>query len=109
MAYKVVIKTLAEKDISEAAEYYFKKTPHLVSEYLEVVNNAIELIQQNPQHFQKRYKEVRVIFLKSFPFGLYYTIEDTTIFVHAVLHTRRDPKAELKGFRISHFSTSKFL
>ena len=91
MAHKLVIKFLAEKDISEAAEYSYKEAPHLISEYIGAVNKAIELLQQNPQHFQKRYKEVRVIFVKSFPFGLYYTIEDTTIFVHAVLHTRRDP------------------
>lgn len=91
MAYKLVIKTLAEKDISEAAEYFHKKAPHLISEYLGAVNNSIELLQQNPQHFQKRYKEVRVVFIKSFPFGIYYTIENKTIFVHAVLHTRRDP------------------
>ena len=96
MAYKVVIKTLAEKDISEAAEYYYKKAPHLISEYIVAVNNAVELLLKNPKHFQRRYKEVRVIFIKPFPFGLYYTIEDQTVFVHAVLHTRRDPKIAME-------------
>lgn len=91
MAYKLVIKTLAERDISAAAEFYFKEAPHLISVFLDAVKNAVEILQKNPQHFQKKYKEVRVIFVKTFPFGLYYTIEDTTIFVHAVLHTRRNP------------------
>ena len=93
MTYKLVIKTLAEKDISEAANFYYKKAPHLISEYLGAVNDAIRSIQQNPEHFQKRFKAIRVIFLKTFPFGIHYTIEYSTIFVHAVLHTSRDPNA----------------
>lgn len=96
MTYKIIIKTLAEKDISEAAEYYYTKAPHLVSDYLRAVNNAIISVRQNPQHFQKKYKEVRIIFIKTFPFGLYYTIEDSTIFVHAVLHTSRDPNTAME-------------
>ena len=92
MDYKIVIKTLAEQDIKEAAEWYNKNAPHVLVGFLTELKNSISLLQQNPQHFQKRYNEVRVIFIRTFPFSLYYTIENKIIFVHAVLHTRRDPK-----------------
>lgn len=92
MVFKLVIKTLAEQDIAEAVEWYYKQSPHLIPELIAEIDNALELLRYNPQHFQKRYKEVRVIFIKTFPFSLYYTIENKTIFVHAFMHNKRDPK-----------------
>ncbi|MBZ9729722.1 type II toxin-antitoxin system RelE/ParE family toxin [Salegentibacter sp. JZCK2] len=56
------------------------------------MDNAIELLRHNPEHFQKRYNEVRLLFTKNFPFAVYYTIENNLVFIHAVLHTKRDPK-----------------
>ena len=73
-----------------------KNAPHLIGEFLAEVNNATHLLRQNPEHFQKRYREVRIIFIKTFPFSFYYTIENKTILVHAVLHTKRDPKTGIE-------------
>ena len=92
MAFKLVIKTLAEQDITEAVEWYYKQSPQIIPKFIAEIDKAIELIRHNPQHFQKRYKEVRLIFIKAFPFSLYYTIENKTIFVHALLQNKRDPK-----------------
>lgn len=92
MSYKLVVKILAERDISEAAEWYSKQANHLAGQFIEKIETAFKELQKNPEHYQKRYNDVRVLFAENFPFGIYYTIEDNTIFIHAVLHTRRNPK-----------------
>ncbi|MGM1056450.1 MAG: type II toxin-antitoxin system RelE/ParE family toxin [Bacteroidota bacterium] len=93
MGYKLILKRLAEQDITEAAEWYYTQETHLTSRFLEEIDKAMKLLQDNPEQYQKRYNEVRVLFTKNFPFGIYYTIDFNLVFVHAVLHTKRDPKS----------------
>ncbi|WP_083572112.1 type II toxin-antitoxin system RelE/ParE family toxin [Salegentibacter echinorum] len=57
---------------------------------MQKVEEAILLLKKNPEHYQKRYNEVRIIFMEIFPFALYYTLESNTVFIHAVLHTKRE-------------------
>lgn len=92
MSYNLIVKTLAERDISEAAEWYSTHANHLAAQFIEKIETALKELQKNPEHYQKRYNEVRVLFAENFPFGIYYTIEKNTIFIHAVLHTKRNPK-----------------
>lgn len=92
MGYKLIFKTLAEQDITEAVEWYNKRATHLSVQIMEEIDNALVLLKKNPENYQKRYNEVRVLFTENFPFGIYYTIEDNTIFIHAFLHTKRNPK-----------------
>ncbi len=60
-------------------------------QFIEKIEKAIKALQKNPEHYQKRYNELRVQFADKFPYGIYYTIERDTIFIHAILHTKRDP------------------
>ncbi len=39
-------------------------------------------------------------FSKRFPFAIYYTVEDVTIFIDAVLDCRQDPQKREKRFFI---------
>ena len=96
MDHKVIIKTRAEQDITEAAEWYHTRAFHLTHQFIEEINKSILLLQENPEHYQKRYNEVRVLFIENFPYGIYYTIEDKTVFIHAILHSKRDPKAGIE-------------
>lgn len=96
MAYKIVIKRLAERDIAEATEWYYTRGKHLAKKFIKKVEEAILLLKKNPEHYQKRYNEVRIMFMEIFPFGLYYTLESNTVFIHAVLHTKRDPRTGIE-------------
>ncbi len=96
MNYKLIVKRSAEHDITEAADWYYTQGTHLTRQFLKEIDEAIKLLQDNPEQYQKRYNEVRVLFTKNFPFGVYYTIENKLVFVHAVLHTKRDPKSGTK-------------
>lgn len=91
MGYKLVIKTLAEQDITEAAEWYSIHAKFLIPQFIEKIEIAIKDLQKDPENYQKRYNELRVHFAEKFPYGIYYTIEKDTIFIHAILHTKRNP------------------
>lgn len=92
MAYKLIIKSEAENDLNKAIEWYKEQNEKLPSQLLHEIEDGFNKIQNNPEHYQKRYKEIRIIFTKKFPYGIYYTLEKNTIFVHAVLHNKQHPQ-----------------
>ena len=91
MEFLLIIKPEAEKDIQHSIKYYAKENLKLSVDFLEKLDESLIAIQQNPQHYQKRYHEIRIIFTKKFPYGIYFTIEERKIFVHAVLHNKQNP------------------
>jgi hypothetical protein len=52
----------------------------------------LDYIEQNPLHFSKKYKEVRVKYIRRFPYGIYYIITTKEVKVIAFFHMKRDPK-----------------
>ncbi|MEX0997067.1 MAG: type II toxin-antitoxin system RelE/ParE family toxin [Flavobacteriaceae bacterium] len=96
MEFKLVIKPLAEEDIIEAADWFEEKNPSLSLDFILKISETLLLIRKSPNHFQKRYQNVRVVFTSKFPFGIYYTVEKNTVFVHAVLHTKRNPQSGIE-------------
>lgn len=77
--------------IENAAEYYLSKQAGLEIKFLKEIDSYFQKIKKNPEQFQIRYKEVRVIFLKKFDFGIHYIIDKDTIHVLAVFHTSQSP------------------
>ena len=96
MAYNLIVKTLAEKDITEAFEWLHQQSENLTNEFLNDINQSLEIVQKNPEHYQKRFDEIRIIFTRKFTYGIYYTIEEKIVFVHAVLHPKRNPETGIK-------------
>ncbi len=91
MSYRLVIKPLAEKDIVEIFAWYNQEKEGLGDTFLGQLEKTFEFIEQNAEQYQIRYKEVRMVKVNRFPICVHYTLEDGTVFIHAVLATRRDP------------------
>ncbi len=91
MVYDLIVKPDAENDLKEALNWYQRQNTNLSEKLLFNIDKGLEKIQRNPEHFQRKYKEIRIIFIKVFPYGIFYTIEENTIFVHAILHTKQNP------------------
>jgi toxin ParE1/3/4 len=89
---RLVIKPLAEKDITESYTWYNQEQEGLGDTFLEELEKSFDLIEMNPDLYQIRYKEVRMAKINRFPICLHYTIEGNTVFIHAVLSTSRDPQ-----------------
>lgn len=96
MGHSLIVKSLAEKDIRGIVEWYADQSEQLPKKFLLKLDAGFDAIIKNPKHFQRRYNEIRIHFLNKFPYGIYYTIEQNTVFVHAVLHTSRNPLIGIK-------------
>ncbi|NGF55886.1 type II toxin-antitoxin system RelE/ParE family toxin [Parapedobacter sp. SGR-10] len=96
MIYRLIVKSLAENDIREILEWYINQSEYLPKKFLLELDSGFDTITKNPEYFQKRYNQIRVLFLNKFPYGLYYTIEEDIVFVHAVLHNKRNPLTGIK-------------
>jgi plasmid stabilization system protein ParE len=92
MAHKVIIKPGAELDIREALEWYEEEKEGLSLDFLERLDDELARISKTPEHFQKRYRNIKIVFTKRFPYSIHYTLENDVVFVHAVLHMKSKPR-----------------
>ena len=91
MNYKLILRQDAEKDLAQAYKWYNENVPGLGSDFLVVVERALESIQDNPLRFPVIYRNVRRALVKRFPFGIFFVTEEERVVVLAVMHTARDP------------------
>jgi plasmid stabilization system protein ParE len=76
----------------EAAKWYSEQQPSLGMRFSDAVYEKLITISSNPNLFQQRYKHVRAALVTEFPYAIYYTTEGDKIVVHAVLHSKRNPR-----------------
>lgn len=91
MAYKLITSPETENDIVKAIEYYLDIRKELAQQFLIELKAAKEYIHKNPEKIQVRYKNIRIAFLKQFPYCIHFTISDKTITIVAVFHTSQNP------------------
>lgn len=94
MAYFISIAEAAESDIREAFLWYEDQQDKLGNIFKDHISKAVEKIQENPFTVQVRYGNTRVFFLKRFPYGIHFQVneEERSILIAAVFHTSRDSK-----------------
>lgn len=90
--YTLHVRLLARQDIQEIVDYYDLKASHVTIVFLEILFKELEIIQETPELFERKYRKTRVRYLQGFPFGVHYIIRENTVEVLAVLHSSRDPK-----------------
>ena len=92
MKYEVHIRSVAEIDIKEAANWYEKHRKGLGDEFLDEVLGAFETISDNPYIYAVVHRQTRRALIHRFPFAIYYRIEEWSIIVVTVMHGSRHPK-----------------
>lgn len=92
MRYRLIVKPLAENDILESYHWYEQQSVGLGDDFLSELGSTLNLIESNPQQYQVRYKDVHMAKINRFPYCIHYTIEQNTVFIHAVLNTKRNPE-----------------
>ena len=90
--YQLHIRVLAREDIQQIVDYYDRIRSHIADTFLENLYAEFDVIVENPNLFQRKYRNTRVRYLKKFPYGIHYIIREETIEILAVIHTRRNPK-----------------
>lgn len=92
MSFKLLINDEALLDIEDAFVWYQKIEPNLSEVFEKELYLSLEQILKYPYIFQLKYKNVKVIYLKKFPYGIHYVVNEKTIIVIGVFHTSRSPK-----------------
>lgn len=95
MIYKVVIIEEAKLDYKKSLFFYKDIHPKLAVRFNDSFKKSLETIKQNPLLFQIRYDNVRIIFLKSFPYALHYSIYENCVVIKSIFHTSRDSELNL--------------
>jgi toxin ParE1/3/4 len=88
---KVEFHAEALAELQGAADYYEARQAGLGVRFLDIVDEALERIAQDPLAWAPADEDVRRCLVRVFPFGILYTIEPEYILILAVTHLARKP------------------
>ena len=94
MRFRLIVESDAQLDIEQACEFY-KNLPNsrIEKNFLDDIKNTYKALKINP-FYQIRTKGFRAIPLKSFPFLLFFEVDESvkTIKIIALFNTHQDPE-----------------
>ena len=82
----------ANADIDIAMGWYESQRKGLGFKFLDCLEETVNRIIESPKLYSIQHKRLRGALTRRFPFTVFYTIEKTTIIVHAVFDNRQDPE-----------------
>ena len=91
-----VVKKLppAEQDALEAAIWYQERQPGLGDEFLTEVDRAVRALGETALLHRVRFADVRRAPVHRFKFyGVYYIVQEQEVWILAIFHGRRHPRA----------------
>ena len=94
MSYSFVNKPAVTFDIEDIVDYYKSINYELANTFLDRLEEAKKYIANYPVAFQVKYKNVRTVLLKQFPYHIHYIVDDAKkqLVVLAVIHAYKNPK-----------------
>ena len=96
--YKVKIEPEALVDIQEITEWYNKQQPGVGKRFQNTAIKQINKLNKGPHIYAIRYKRIRCVGVKKFPYMVHFFIneETETVEILSVISTYRDPKIWLE-------------
>ena len=93
MDFNLVISPLAELDITEAYKHYAKISFDVLSHFDQQIEFAYRTLERNP-FFKIRYKNIRGLPLKNFPYIIFFTLDEIhkTVEIRSVFNTHQSPE-----------------
>jgi plasmid stabilization system protein ParE len=88
MIRRVIVRPLAVEDIASAATWYEAQCPGLGVDLTDEIIRAIRRAQEAPDLFRilRRRDGMRRVLTERFPYRVFFTVIDETLYVHAILH-----------------------
>lgn len=83
----------AEADIAQARDWYEQAQAGLGEHFLAAIEEAADLIANNPELFAPIHADMRRVLLHVFPYALFYVLEHGDVIILGCFHGRRDPRA----------------
>jgi plasmid stabilization system protein ParE len=89
----IVTRPRAATEIEAGYRWYERERPGLGEEFLEAVNNMVQLIADHAERFPIVHRGTRRVLLARFPFSILYRLKAGHVVVVACFHSKRDPRA----------------
>jgi plasmid stabilization system protein ParE len=90
--YRLQAEAAVEFDVESAFQWYETEESGLGFEFLKQLRGCYERLLSAPYVYQELSSGIRRALTKRFPYAVYFSIEDESVVVLAVLHTARDPE-----------------
>lgn len=93
MKFTVKSQPEVKNDIQDGIDWYNSKEVGLGRKFHSSVKAHIELLERDP-FFQVRYRNVRCLPMKKFPFMIHFTLDEhkKLVIIHAILNTNLNPE-----------------
>jgi plasmid stabilization system protein ParE len=79
-------------DIEDIIIWYEEQREGLSFDFELCLEAGVSEIVRLPNAFQKKYKNVKVLFIQRFPYGIHYIVNPEQIIIIGVFHTSRSPR-----------------
>lgn len=76
MSYRHNYHQEALDEYKEAVAWYKKRSEMAAENFVKEINEAIELICENPTRYRNTYKNFREISLKKYPYAVIYLVDE---------------------------------
>lgn len=81
----------AEAAAHEAARWYEGRSQGLGGAFLEILDQTLVAVQENPLHCPIVHRDIRRALLKRFPYGVFFRVRSDHIRILTVMHLSRNP------------------
>jgi plasmid stabilization system protein ParE len=92
VTYAVRLRPEAIADVDRALAYYAAIRIELFLELEAEFDEHFEQLAERPLSFQAHNEATRRVFMRKFPYGIYYLIDKAEVIVLAVFHFADDPE-----------------
>ncbi|HYK00679.1 MAG TPA: type II toxin-antitoxin system RelE/ParE family toxin [Thermoanaerobaculia bacterium] len=89
MSRELRLRGAALSDLRRARGWYEREAPHMVDAFLEEFRAVISSIEERPLMYPAIARQVRRALMTRFHYAIYFTAEEETIMVYAILHQAR--------------------
>jgi plasmid stabilization system protein ParE len=89
----------AQREITEAADWYHARNPELGLAFRRELRAKLALVRAHPLRFAPVYKNARAAFLSRHPYRITFTADADEILVIACTHHSRDPQVWMERVR----------
>jgi len=90
---RLIVEPSAQADIDDAASWYDNKDFGLGSAFIASLQSVFNRIVEKPERYPFHQAGLRRASLRRFPYTVFYTQMNDSIYVQAVMHHRRNLRA----------------
>jgi len=91
LTYRLITDDPVDRDVTSAFSWYNGESRGLGHDFLAELRSVYDRILEGPLKYPRVHSSTRRAILRRFPYAVYFTVDDDSVVILAVLHTSRDP------------------